>query len=111
MNFNIRNSLGHFLCPSCGLPGYFNGTSYDDNSPLVGTGICPCCFYEPGFDDDASADAQPTVLASILRYRAKWIAMGMPWLGQNNHWLKKPAFWSPAEQLEAMYAIEPGLRE
>jgi hypothetical protein len=101
------------LCPSCGLPGYFTAQSWDaDGKGVIGTGICPCCFYEPGFDDDpgASAEAQPTVRASILHYRAKWIASGMPWRGNDDNWLTKPANWNPAAQLEALYDAEPGLK-
>jgi hypothetical protein len=110
VNFNVSQTVGKFLCPSCGLPGYFDGTSYDSNMPLVGTGICPCCFFEPGFDDDASADAKPTVLASILHYRAKWIALRMPWRGNDDYWLTKPVDWDPVGQLDALYVAEPGLK-
>ncbi len=97
------------LCPSCGLPGYFTTQSWDTHGRgVIAYGICPCCFYEPGFDDDpaASADAQPTVRASVLHYREKWIARGMPWCGNDDYWLTKPADWNPADQLAALQRVE-----
>jgi hypothetical protein len=100
------------LCPSCGLPGYFTADSWDERGRgVIGTGICPCCFYELGFDDDpaASGDAKQTVQASILHYRARWIATGMPWRGNDDYWLTKPADWDPVGQLDALYVAEPGL--
>jgi hypothetical protein len=98
------------LCPSCGFRSYFTDQSCDEaGRGVVGTGICPRCLYEPGFDDDpaASADAQPTVLESVRHYRAKWIAMGMPWRGKDDYWLTKRAEWDPAAQLAALFEIEP----
>jgi hypothetical protein len=111
--FDVINSQTPRLCPACGLPGYFTAEAWDaDGKGVIGTGICPCCFYEPGFDDDpaASAEAQPTVRASILHYRAKWIAMGMPWRGNDDYWLTKPAHWNPTAQLDALYDAEPELK-
>ena len=99
----------HPLCSSCGLPGYFTALAWDDQGRgVIGSGICPCCFYEPGFDDDpaASADAQPTVQASVLHYREKWIASGMPWRGKDDYWLTKPVDWNPAQQLAALERVE-----
>ena len=49
---NIRGEDG-FLCPVCGWPGTFSGDSYDPRlGGLIGTGICACCHFEPGYDDD-----------------------------------------------------------
>lgn len=109
MSFNITDTSTHPLCPSCGLPGYFSAAAWDDHGRgVIGNGICPCCFYEPGFDDDpsASADAQPTVRASVLHYRKKWIARGMPWRGNDDYRLTKPANWNPAEQLATLERVE-----
>ncbi len=52
----------------------------------------------------------PTVLASTLHYRTTWIANGMPWRGNDDYWLAKPANWNPAAQLDALYAAEPRLK-
>ncbi len=96
------------LCPSCGLPGYFDATAWNaDGRGIIASGICPCCFYEPGFDDDptASANAMPTVRASILHYRAKWITMGMPWRGNDDYWLTRPPDWNPVAQLAALAPV------
>jgi hypothetical protein len=101
------------LCPACGLPGCFTDASWDEQGRgAIGIGICPCCFYEPGFDDDpaASADAQPTALASIRHYRAKWVTMGMPWRGNDDYWLTKPEGWDPAAQLQTLFETEPDLK-
>ena len=110
MNFNLPTYTGACLCPACGLPGYFTDAAWDERGRgVIGTGICPCCLYEPGFDDDpaASADAQPTVLASVRHYRAKWVAMGMPWRGNDDYWLTKPEGWDPAAQLQTLFETEP----
>jgi hypothetical protein len=68
---NIQ-SEGSFLCPVCGWSGTFTGHSYELNfGGCAGTGICACCHFEPGFDDDpgASKDAKPTIMESIRYYR------------------------------------------
>ena len=112
MNLNLPTPTGDHLCPCCGLPGYFTGRSYiDEGHGVIGTGICPACLFEPGFDDDpaASADALPTVLASIRHYRAKWIDAGMPWRGKDDYWFTKPTDWNPAAQLDALFALEPDI--
>ena len=45
-----------FLCPVCGYDGTFKGNHYADNEGgCIATGICSCCFFEPGFDDNPAA--------------------------------------------------------
>jgi hypothetical protein len=107
--FLINNDSGDYLCPVCGLAGYFAGQHFDDDiGGVIGTGICPCCFYEPGFDDDplASGEAKDTIHASILSYRANWIASGMPWHGTNQH---PPDGWCARVQLEQLFRPAPFL--
>jgi hypothetical protein len=109
--FLITNEDGNYLCPACGLPGYFDGRQFqDDIGGVIGTGICPCCLYEPGFDDDprASADARETIIESILFYRARWIDTGMPWYSDI---VPAPAHWSATSQLEQLFVLAPFLAD
>jgi hypothetical protein len=79
--FNIIDDIGQILCPCCGLAGQFSYPPYDARGGSIGSGICACCLWEPGFDDDAmaSAEAKPTIKASLLTYREVWIAADYPW--------------------------------
>ena len=80
--FNVPDR-GNFLCPVCGFP-YSKQPAYDEAGGLIGVTICPCCLWEPGFDDDpgAAAHAQPSVGASVREYRERWFTApqwrGMP---------------------------------
>lgn len=105
---NIQDREGRWLCPACGFPGYFRGYSYADWGGLAGSGICPCCFFEPGFDDSplATARAEPTILASILKYRSEWIAGGMKWVGDPKIYAL-PDNWNPEHQLEVLWSVFP----
>lgn len=105
--FNIRNHLGQYLCPACGLPGYFEGQSYIESGGLIATGICPCCSFEPGFNDDpgASVTAEKTVAASILKHRANWVATGMPWRGSGG--VEAPEGWEAQVQLVQLAHFAP----
>lgn len=106
--FNIRDELGRLLCPACGYPDYASDLAYDDRHGLAGTAICPCCMWEPGFDDDpaASAHAEKTILASLRRFRSGW--------GERAHWsgrdAERPRGWDGAEQLQRLFQIAPHLR-
>ena len=80
--FNVLDpSDTKYLCPVCGCKGSFHGGSFDERGGVIGTGICRCCLYEPGFDDDprASAEAKSTVVASIDAYYKRWNASGRTW--------------------------------
>jgi hypothetical protein len=106
--FIIQNNRGEYLCPICGFAGYFRGNHFaDDEGGVIGSGICPCCFYEPGFDDNplASAEAKDTLLESIQSYRKAWIEQGMPWRGKAG----RPAGWEPASQLARLLKTAPFL--
>jgi hypothetical protein len=91
---NVLNDNGNYLCPCCGLSGQFSAPPYEARGGIIGSGICGACLWEPGFDDDplASAVAEPTVLGSLLSYRAEWIAAGSLWLTTTKH--KRPEGWS-----------------
>ena len=108
--FNVVNADGEFLCPACGWPGYFDGSSYGVAGSHIATGICPCCTFEPGFDDDlgASSAALSTVKASIKDFRKRWIISGMRWAGRQPT-PTAPRDWDPKAQLARLFVIAPDL--
>ena len=85
VSFNVTNAEGSLLYPVCGFPGFSLSPAYSESGGLVGTTICPCCLWEPGFDDcqAASSQAKSSILASVLAYRKKW-AGTKQWQGQRN---------------------------
>lgn len=106
--FNIRDSDGRYLCPACGFPGYFDGTSYDEHDGLAGTGICPCCYWEPGFSDCPGASgAPPTILESLRRHRRGWSSLGPAWSGLPE---EIPPGWDGRAQLEHLFQLAPHVR-
>jgi hypothetical protein len=108
---NVRDGCGRFLCPVCGLAGYFRGDSFDRNGGVIGTGICPCCLFEPGFDDvmAASGSAEATSSETVLAYRSRWIGEGMKWRGDPQV-RPIPEDWSGVGQLERLFTVAPELR-
>jgi hypothetical protein len=102
----IRDNAGQVLCPVCGHAGAFDEHCFDARGGVIGSGICPCCLYEPGFDDDpgASAKAKATPLESIKAYRAEWIGEGMRW--RSEHALP-PGGWDGARQLADLLKLVP----
>ncbi len=109
--FNVRDDSGQYLCPVCGLSGYFNGSSFGEQGTYIATGICPCCCYEPGFDDNplASAQALPTVEASIRDYRSKWMRGGMQWQRDPTRH-PRPAGWNAQDCLRRLFELAPFLQ-
>jgi hypothetical protein len=105
----VQVRTGRFLCPVCGHAGAFDGHCFDERGGVIGSGICPFCIYEPGFDDDpmASANAKVTPIESIKAYRADWIAHGKPWRSQN---VPAPEGWDALHHLKALLNIASGLR-
>jgi len=105
LKFNIRDENGQLLCPCCGFPGFANVEAYDEHGGIIGTAICPCCLWEPGFDDvpAASADAKETVLESVCAYRAKWM-QNFNWRGKLQ---RKPEEWSAKPQTEKLFELAP----
>jgi len=105
--FNIPTVEGDYLCPACGFPGYFDGTSYDETGPLIATGICPCCSWEPGFDDDPGASGAPDSILDALRlFRRGWTSMGPAWMGDPK---EIPPGWDGKAQFERLMKIAPWL--
>ena len=104
--FNIRTSDGECHCPACGFPGYFSGSSYDENGPQIGTGICPCCLWEPGYDDVPAARGGPDTIVEALReFRRAW-TKGPAWMGKPE---RIPPGWNGEAQFERLLAIAPWL--
>lgn len=105
--FNIRDPQGRLLCPACGYAGYARQPAYDEHGGLAGVAICPCCLWEPGFDDDvnASAAAGETILASLHAYRARW-SNPPHWRGRPS---ERPSDWDPQAQLTRLFARAPQL--
>jgi hypothetical protein len=105
--FNVCDGEGKLLCPACGFPGYVDGEAYDEAGDMPGSGICPCCLWEPGFDDEpaASAAAQGTILASLQSYRASW-RLTMEWRVASC----KPEAWDGEQQLARLLTLAPHLR-
>lgn len=106
-HFNVRDKLGKLLCPACGFPDYLFTDAYSEKggTPL---GICPCCLWEPGFDDNpaASTMAQDTILGSLRAHRAEWSA-AFEWKGYGPD---KPADWDPSAQLANLFEAAPHVR-
>jgi hypothetical protein len=108
----IIASGGGYLCPVCGWAGTFIGNHFaDDEGGCIATGICACCAYEPGFDDNplASDKAKPTIAESITSYRRAWIDMGSPWRGIDA--TPVPDNWSAEAQLSKLFKRAPFLAE
>jgi len=108
LKFNVRDAFGQWLCPACGYPGYSAEPAYDERRGLAGTTICPCCMWEPGFDDEpaASARAEKTILASLRRYRSGWDDKAL-WSGRS---VDCPTGWDGAEQLRRLFEVAPQVR-
>lgn len=106
--FNVHDSEGRLLCPACGFPGFATQPAYDERGGIIATAICPCCMWEPGFDDvpSASADARETILMSLQHYRARWTD-GLLWRGRAE---QQPSGWDGAAQLAQLFEIAPNVR-
>lgn len=105
--FNIRDDQGKLLCPACGFPEYVVTDAYDEAGG-ISLGICPCCLWEPGFDDNpaASGHAKPSILGSLQAYRAKWSA-DPSWAVPGN---PQPASWDALSQLAHLFEAAPHVR-
>lgn len=106
--FNVIDTDGRGLCPVCGFDGTFRGDSYDERGGVIGSGICFCCLWEPGFDDSAAASGatEPTMLESVVRYRRDWLASGAEWCGKPE---LKPQGWGANAQLTHLTDVAPFL--
>lgn len=108
LSVNVTNLEGALLCPVCGFPGYSTEPAYSRNGGEIGKAICPCCLWEPGFDDcpAASAQAKDDLFASILDYRRRWSAT-KEWRG-HRHLL--PKGFDGLAQLNQLFKIAPHLK-
>jgi hypothetical protein len=107
LRFNIVSDAGQLLCPCCGLAGQCGHPPYDARGGNIGSGICACCMWEPGFDDDpaASANAALTIEASLVAYRSLWIEQGYPWRAEKT----PPEGWEGRSQCEQLLRQFPHL--
>lgn len=76
-----------YMCPVCGFDGL-------DEPPYGRDGIgsyeiCPCCFFEFGFDDQSEG-------VTYAEWRTRWIRDGLPWRSSAT---RPPENWDPREQL------------
>lgn len=80
-SLNILDA-GRYLCPVCGY-AYSGTPAYDKVGGVIGTVICPCCLWEPGFDDcpAASGKGGAGILQAVREYRAAW-EFHAGWRGQ-----------------------------
>ena len=79
-----------FTCPVCGYP-YLNEPP---RSPGGGGSleICPCCWFEFGFDDDDRG-------FTYEQWRERWISEGKPWKSPSR---RPPPNWDADEQLRRL---------
>lgn len=97
--FNIRDSSGRWICPCCGFPGYSHAPAYSkDDRGLIGTAICPCCLWEPGYDDDPAASAGADPNTAISAHRGGWAAT-CQWQGKPD---RRPPGFDGRAQLERL---------
>lgn len=103
--FNIYNATQQLLCPTCGFPDYASAPAYAETGGIIGSAICPCCLWEPGFDDDRSASkhAHDTILDSIRAYRKKWDGAAL-WVGKPEN---MPKNWNRRLQLNQLFRLAP----
>ncbi|WP_299725208.1 hypothetical protein [uncultured Tateyamaria sp.] len=108
LSFNVTNDSGSLLCPVCGFPDFASSPAYSKNGGEIGVTICPCCLWEPGFDDcpAASARAKETIIASVKAYRRSW-AVTKQWGGKRD---RMPENFDSADQLAKLLEIAPNLK-
>lgn len=106
--FNIRNDEGQLLCPACGFPSYAERPAYDEQGGVIGTTICPCCLWEPGFDDNhgASENASNSIRGSLRSYRRKF-DVPMVWRGRAD---QCPREWDGRKQISDLFKTAPFVR-
>jgi hypothetical protein len=101
--FNIRDEQGLLLCPACGYQAFSFAPAYFEHGGerLV---ICPCCMWEPGYDD---ADARTTadVLVALRDYREGWHGCAR-WSSPND----PPPNWDGKRQLSHLFEVAPNVR-
>ena len=76
-----------YTCPVCGWPELHQPARDESNIPSFE--ICPCCCFQPGYDDDSQG-------LTYEQARARWIAGGMKWWSASQ---PAPVEWSGSRQL------------
>lgn len=106
--FNIIDDQDRLLCPVCGFAGYSPVAAYDKHRGLIGISICPCCLWEPGFDDEpsASANAKSNIGDSIKWYRERWMSAAQ-WQGKRE---LMPVDWDAERQMAKLLEVAPQVR-
>ncbi|GGE81919.1 hypothetical protein GCM10011404_13190 [Sphingomonas prati] len=101
--FNIRDEQGLLLCPACGYPDFSYAPTYFDRGGerMV---ICPCCLWEPGYDD-ADAHTAADVLTALRNYRTGWSGSAS-WISPND----PPCNWDGQRQLSHLFEVAPNVR-
>jgi len=105
LQYNIKDTDGRLLCPACGFPDYATHPAYNELGGIIGTTICPCCFWEPGFDDSrsASAHAKQTILETLQAHRDRW-GSKLQWTGQPEI---RPDNWNGETQISRLFELAP----
>ncbi|WP_380783525.1 hypothetical protein [Sphingomonas sp. R86520] len=103
IQFNIRDEQGMLLCPACGYPGFsFNPAYFEHGGERIV--ICPCCMWEPGYDDDDASSATD-VLNALRGYRKGWHGSAL-WASPND----PPPNWDGQRQLLHLFKVAPNVR-
>lgn len=64
--------------------------------------ICPCCGFQPNYDDDGYWYGYDSIVAIIHKiWRLNWIRSGYLWFPTE----EKPANWDPIKQLQNLSEI------
>jgi hypothetical protein len=76
------------ICIVCGYDGLFE-------PPYDSDGICPCCSFHYGFDDDIEAGLDRS--KTYITWREEWINKSYPWFSTGR---RPPHNWNGRNQLE-----------
>ena len=75
---------------------------------MISTGICQCCLWQPGFDDDPAASGAPdTILEALRIHRHEWSLRLPAWSGKM---MIAPLDWDRRAQLERLFQFAPYIR-
>lgn len=112
-------------CPVCGYKlGFLPWGPFGDQASHE---ICPCCFTEFGYDDDAALEEPRDRKEVWKELRERWISNGMKWGGKASDKLKDysnnpkyekyskelgpPKGWNPVEQLRKLMEGQVSMSE
>ncbi|MBG9943466.1 hypothetical protein C7R94_03810 [Brevibacillus sp. NRRL NRS-603] len=79
-----------YTCMVCGYDGL--DFPQRDKRGYASQEICPCCFFQSGFHDDALTEP-----FTIEEFRQIWIEEGAKWFSKDG---RKPENWDYKEQLK-----------